>query len=279
MLSYLHAFHAGNFADVQKHAGLFLCLTMMQAKASPIACFDTHAGSAGYDLDSERARKTGEADTGVRALWRCRERLSAPDWVGFLALLEDFNGGVGALRHYPGSPAWMQALARPGDRVTTFELHPTEGASLLDWARDRDVKVRREDGLRGLLKALPPPTPRLCALIDPSYEIRSDYGKVAETLSRAWQKCRHGVFLVWYPILPGRPQDALLSALASGPVRKVWRSEMLLENPPQRGMQGSGLLVVNPPFGLEARLGAMFADLGEAGCMDVGHRADWLVPE
>ncbi|MDX1636235.1 MAG: 23S rRNA (adenine(2030)-N(6))-methyltransferase RlmJ, partial [Marinobacter sp.] len=94
MLSYLHAFHAGNFADVQKHAGLYLGLTMMQVKASPIACFDTHAGSAEYDL-------------GIQTLWRDRDRLAAPDWAGFLSILADRNPAGGPLRIYPGSPAWM----------------------------------------------------------------------------------------------------------------------------------------------------------------------------
>ncbi len=279
MLSYLHAFHAGNFADVQKHAGLYLCLTMMQAKASPIACFDTHAGSADYDLAGERARKTAEADTGIQAVWRRRGQLGAPDWAGFLAILERLNGDGPGLQRYPGSPAWMQALARPEDTVTAFELHSTEGAQLTRWAESRGVRVRQEDGLQGLLRALPPAQPRLCVLIDPSYEIRSDYQAVAQTLIKAWQRCRHGVFLVWYPILPDRPHEGLLSALAASPVRKTLRSELMLAEPPPRGMQGSGLLVVNPPWGFDTRLEAMLAEAGSTDILNARHHLDWWLPE
>ena len=143
MLSYLHAFHAGNFADVQKHAGLYLALTMMQAKASPIACFDTHAGSAEYDLNSERARKTAEADSGIQALWRCRHRLAAPEWGHFLSVLGALNVGADKVRLYPGSPAWMQALARPDDTVIAFELHSTEGCLLYTSPSPRDRQKSR----------------------------------------------------------------------------------------------------------------------------------------
>lgn len=133
MLSYLHAFHAGNFADVQKHAALSLVLAMMQSKKSAIACFDTHAGSARYDLGSERARKTGEADTGVQALWRIREQLATGDWQPVLEVLARYNPGNGPLRTYPGSPAWFAEFCRPGDSVTAFELHPSEERQLAQW--------------------------------------------------------------------------------------------------------------------------------------------------
>lgn len=279
MLSYLHAFHAGNFADVQKHTALYLALKLMKAKASPISCFDTHAGSALYDLSSPQALKTGEARGGVQALWPHRNHLQAPDWPGFWSCVEDLNPGATDLRFYPGSPAWMRYLTGPDDALTGFELHPNENARLVSWADQHGLQVRKEDGLRGLLRSLPPRTPRLLGLIDPSYEIRKDYREVGETLVKAWRKCRHGVYLVWYPILPDRPHRELLDIVQSSPVHKVLQSELILRTVPARGMLGSGMLVVNPPWGLQERLDAMLCEAGEDRFLAADHRQAWLVPE
>lgn len=279
MLSYLHAFHAGNFADVQKHAALVLALAMMQAKKSPIACFDTHAGSAVYDLTSERARKTAEADAGVQRLWPLRLALSSADWQPLLAVLRQHTGVGNQLQSYPGSPAWFAEFARPGDTITAFELHPSEGRSLEAWASSAGVRVVQQDGLMGLLKRLPPAQPRLLTLIDPSYEIKDDYGQVADTLTRAWQKCRHGVYLIWYPILTSGVQQRLIDALEKGPVRKILRSEVMLDHPPERGMVGSGMLVVNPPWGFEPRFAAMMDDLRGIDRLGMTASQTWLVPE
>lgn len=277
MLSYLHAFHAGNFADVQKHGALTLALGMMQVKTSGIACFDTHAGSALYDLTGERARKTAEADTGVQRLWEQRSALRAGDWAPMLALLETLNSGQGPLTRYPGSPAWFQHCLRGQDSLSTFELHPSESQQLANWGSRERVRVFQEDGLRGLLKTLPPKQPRLLVLVDPSYEIKSDYADVANTLAKAWQKCRHGVFLIWYPILTSGMQRDLLAGVADSPVRKVLRSEIHLHQPPARGMTGSGMLVVNPPWGFDERLTAMLESVSEG--LAVRPQMDWLVPE
>lgn len=279
MLSYLHAFHAGNFADVQKHAALTLALSMMQAKASGIACFDTHAGSAVYDLDSERARKTGESDTGIQAFWAHRGELASQDWGPILALLSQLNSEQERLRVYPGSPAWFRHFLRVDDTLTTFELHPSEGNRLSDWAAGHRVRVLQEDGLKGLLKQLPPRQPRLLTLVDPSYEIKSDYSDVADTVHKAWRKCRHGVYLIWYPILTSGLQQGLISAIESSGISKVLRSEVSLNQPPERGMTGSGMLVVNPPWGFGERLSAMLDDVSGTKCLDLEHRLDWLVPE
>lgn len=279
MLSYLHAFHAGNFADVQKHAALTLALAMMQAKHTPIACFDTHAGSAMYDLTSDRARKTAEADGGVQRLWAMRRKLASPDWLPMLEVLERYNGSGGTLARYPGSPAWFAEFARPGDSVTAFELHPTEGRVLETWAGEAGVRVLQQDGMVGLLRQLPPPQPRLLTLIDPSYEIKDDYQQVADTLVRAWKKCRHGVYLIWYPILTSGLEQRLVSELARGEVRKVLRHEVRLEKPPERGMVGSGMLVVNPPWGFEQRLTAMMDDVQSDAGLGLSQSQSWLVPE
>jgi 23S rRNA (adenine2030-N6)-methyltransferase len=279
MLSYLHAFHAGNFADVQKHGALALAISMMQAKKSGIACFDTHAGSAIYDLQSERARKTGEADDGVQKLWSAKDRLRSEDWKTILDVLAGFNAGGGELSVYPGSPAWYQRLLRPADALTLFELHPAESDQLADWASGASIRVLRQDGLAGLLRQLPPKQPRLLTLIDPSYEVKSDYVEVAETLGKAWQKCRHGVYLVWYPILTSGLQEQLKEKVRASAMRKVLCSEVRLGKPPERGMIGSGMLVVNPPWGFDSRFSDMMSDVAGPDVLDMSHSMEWLVPE
>lgn len=278
MLSYLHAFHAGNFADVQKHAALTLALSMMQAKPSAIACFDTHAGSAIYDLKSERARKTAEADAGVQKLWACQKGLSSADWHPVLQSLSQFNKGD-QLTVYPGSPAWFYHFLRKGDSLCTFELHPSESNQLANWAAKQGVRVLHEDGLKGLIKKLPPTQPRLLALIDPSYEIKSEYLEVAQTLQKAWQKCRHGIYLVWYPVLTSGLQTTLKQAVKNSPLRKVWCSEVHLNEPPERGMTGSGMLVINPPWGFEDRFIAMIDDVAGEQALGLSHKHGWLTPE
>ncbi|MFO7995181.1 MAG: 23S rRNA (adenine(2030)-N(6))-methyltransferase RlmJ [Marinobacter sp.] len=280
MLSYLHAFHAGNFADIQKHSVLVLALRMMQAKPSAIACFDTHAGSAGYDLAGDRAMKTGEANAGVQKVWRCREQLQSDDWQAIIDELAAGNGRCGDLERYPGSPRWFSRYLREQDSLTAFELHPAEGETLSQWASGRSgTRVCREDGLQGLLRHLPPRQPRLLVLIDPSYEVKTEYEDVAETLKRAWQKCRHGVFLIWYPILAGRPHERLKGAISEGTVRKVLCQEIMLNQPPERGMVGSGMLVVNPPWGFDARLASMMEAASDSECLGITATTDWLVQE
>lgn len=278
MLSYLHAFHAGNFADVQKHGALALVRAMMNAKASAIACFDTHAGSALYDLRSERARKTGEADSGIQKLWTARHQLG-PDWLPVLDLLAQFNAGNGPLTVYPGSPAWFRHFLRAEDSLALFELHPSEGEQLADWASAGPVRVLRQDGLAGLLRQLPPKQPRLMALIDPSYEIKSEYRAVAETLEKAWQKCRHGVYLVWYPVLTSGLQAQLKEAVRVSAIRKVLCSEVHLREPPERGMTGSGMLVINPPWGFDSRFSDMMNEVAGPDILNLSHAMEWLVPE
>ncbi len=278
MLSYLHGFHAGNYADVQKHAALVLALRMMHSKASGIACFDTHAGSACYRLDSDRARKTAEADQGIQKVWAIRNRLTSPDWQAVLDHLAQVQPGSDLLL-YPGSPDWFGAFQREQDRITAFELHSGESTRLLEWARGRGLRVEAGDGLRGLLRALPPRLPRLMVLVDPSYEIKGDYVTVADTLQQAWRRCRHGVFLIWYPVLESGAHQTLLDRLAEGSIRKIWRTEINLRTPPQRGMTGSGLLVVNPPWGYQERLGSVLADVSGPDVLDVSVSGSWLVRE
>ncbi|MCH8499830.1 MAG: 23S rRNA (adenine(2030)-N(6))-methyltransferase RlmJ [Marinobacter sp.] len=278
MLSYLHAFHAGNYADLQKHFALYATLRLMHNKATAITCIDTHAGSAVYDLTSEQARKTGEAAAGIERLWRTAGQQPLASWTDFLAAVADLNSGD-TLQRYPGSPAWFQQCQRPGDELLAFELHSNETSRLQTWAKGKPVRVINADGFRGLLKALPPRNPRLLVLIDPPYEVKDDYLTAADTLLKAWQRCRHGVFLLWYPLLPAGLHKDMLARIQGGTMRKVLRSEVWLRDPPGRGMLGTGLLVVNPPWTLEEQLAQAINDLDHTGILPCHYQSDWLVPE
>ncbi|MEQ6917873.1 23S rRNA (adenine(2030)-N(6))-methyltransferase RlmJ [Halomonas aquatica] len=282
MLSYQHAYHAGNFADVHKHLTLFAVTDHLLRKKSPVTYIDTHAGRGLYPLAANETAKLQEYREGVARLWQARERLDddtlLSDWLCAVARVQSRETG---LDHYPGSPWWLVERLRPQDRLMLFELHSGEHGHLVRQALPDNVQCIHGDGLEGLVKRLPVPTPRLCVLVDPSYELKTEYAEVAEAVLQAMRKARHGVMLVWYPLLPAGRHLELLEGLREGGVRKVWRSELRLREPQEgeRGMIGSGMLVINPPWGLDERLGASMERilplLGEAS----RHRGDWLAGE
>lgn len=280
MLAYQHAYHAGNFADVHKHLALFSLCTDLLRKSSAITYIDTHAGRGLYPLDTAEAQKRGEYRDGILPLWHQREALAADetlnDWLAALATLQ--RGAK--LERYPGSPWWLGHRLRAQDQLELYELHPGEHRHLLDMEVTGAPRRHHGDGLKGLEAQLPVATPRLCALIDPSYEIKRDYEAVAATLGRVARKVRHAVVLVWYPLLPeGRQRDLLEGVKAAG-LRKVWRSELILRSPQgAHGMYGSGLLLLNPPWQLPERLSESLARVAACYGAPATHRHDWWLPE
>lgn len=279
MLSYRHGFHAGNAADVLKHAVFVFTLGHLQRKAGPLLVLDTHAGAGLYDLASAEAAKTGEFREGIGRL--AAGAGDAPELLaGYLALVKARNPG-GGLAVYPGSPALALAMKRPQDRLAFHELHPADHRKLADLtARRRGVTVERTDGLKGLVAHLPPAERRGLALIDPSYEIKTDYDKVAAALAKAVRRFATGVYILWYPVIERPRIDALLAAVAAAGIRKVYRLELgMAPDAPGYGMTASGMLVVNPPFTLPGAAGVALPWLAER----LGARgravAEWLVPE
>lgn len=247
MLSYRHAFHAGNHADVLKHWLLVEVLSYLNAKEAPWTYVDAHAGGGINDLESAYTRKLCEYRDGIGRLWQNSD--SAPAGLAvYLKLVEAFNP-QGRLRWYPGSGALAQRLARSGDRLHLFELHPADYASLTEtFAQRRRVHCYREDGFKGLLRLLPPPSRRGCILIDPSYEVKQDCLGVIETLKAALKRFPQGIYLVWYPLLA----DARTIRMADKLVRLVpdnyLKAELRVRSPSGRGMFGSGVIVLNPPW-------------------------------
>lgn len=271
MLAYRHAFHAGNHADVLKHAILIAVLRHMNLKDKAWRLVDTHAGAGAYELNSDYAQKHAEYTTGIGAMW------SAPQLP---ALLKDYVDQVRAfnpdqtLSRYPGSPEIVRGLMRAQDQLRLFELHPTDQGLLAErFAGDRQVMVARGDGFAGLKSQLPPPSRRGVLLIDPSYEIKTDYPAVVDAVTEALRRFAECVVLVWYPHVDQRESAQLprqLKAVAQAQAPKGWlhtRLHLALPNERGFGLLGSGMFVVNPPFTLreplKAAMGEMLGRMGQ----------------
>lgn len=261
MLSYQHAYHAGNLADVHKHALMARLLSLMTAKDKPLTYLETHAGRALYALDDPEALRTGEARAGiVRAE---AEGWFAPDhpYKRALARIRALHGDVA----YPGSPLLATLLLRATDRIELAELHPAEHAALSRAMAGRPVRVHRRDGLE-MARALTPPVPRRgVMLLDPSYEVKADYAALPAVLEEVHRKWGVGVLALWYPVLEGGAHRPMLRALAGRDWPRLVHSEVHF--PPARPghrMLGSGMFVINAPWGLQdeaQRLEAVYADL------------------
>lgn len=259
MLSYQHAYHAGNAADVHKHALLAWALDYLAAKDKPLSYLETHAGRGLYDLSGPEAVKTGEAAAGIGRL----EAAFAPDHP-YARVLARVRGAYGP-RAYPGSPLIAALTLRPGDRLDLAERHPAEHAGLADLFADWDaprVRVHFGDGF-ARMRALVPPEPRRgLMLIDPSYETPADYAEMPGFVARVARAWNVGVILLWYPILREARHGAMLAALSADHPEAL-RLESRF--PPAREghrMVGSGLFALRPPWGLEAEAARVAALLG-----------------
>ena len=275
MLSYRHAFHAGSFADLLKHAVLVQVLRHAVQKPKPLYYLDTHAGAGSYDLTAAMAEKTGEWRDGIG---RAVAATDPPDFLRpFLELVRGANDG-GGLRTYPGSPALARAILRPGDRLELIELHVTDHGALAEWAGP-GTQVRRLDGLSALVQRMPPHERRGVTLIDPSYEIKTDYEDVVTALAGAYRRFATGAFLLWYPVIDRARTEAMLGALRATGIPRQLRLE-LSPRPDTlgRGMTGAGMLVVNPPWTLPETAQAGLPWL--ARLLDAGDRwqVTWNVP-
>ena len=283
MLSYRHAFHAGNPADVLKHLTWIQILDYMTRKDKPVMAVDTHAGAGMYLLESDMAKKTGEWTTGIGRLWNLPDS-ELPEAVSrYREVLAAANSG-GSLLHYPGSP-WIAAqCTRNIDPLRFFELHSTEAPLLAQALRvaQKRTQITQADGLAGLKALTPPPSRRAAVLIDPAYEDKADYGKVIQTLRDALQRFATGTYLLWYPELARRESVELPERLMKLGAEN-WLHVTLSTQPPAAdglGMTGSGLFIINPPWTLpqtlEATLPWLSQQLATDGYSD--YTLDWETP-
>ncbi|MBK8971714.1 MAG: 23S rRNA (adenine(2030)-N(6))-methyltransferase RlmJ [Hahellaceae bacterium] len=269
MLSYQHAYHAGNFADVLKHWCLQLCLDSLCRKPAPWTAYDTHAGDGDYALTQGKAALKAEWRQGVARVWQQREQ--APEALhSWLEAVAAQNAGA-ELSDYPGSPALMAHALREKDHAVLCELHPQAFPALQEaFKRDAQVKCHLRDGFEGVMTQLPPPSGRGLILIDPSYELKADYRRIPDWVQKALKRWRQAQILIWYPILEGDPQKVLIDGLCQD---QGWNTGLSwlrveLERLPARGetrqgLLGSGMLVVNPPWQLDEQIQAGLGWLAE----------------
>ncbi len=255
MLSYQHAYHAGNLADLHKHALLAWMLGYLTAKPKPLSYLETHAGRGLYDLAAPESEKTGEARAGIT-------RALAQDWLAgdhpLRRALDDIRARHGASA-YPGSPLIARHFLRPGDVAHLAELHPAEHEALAAVAGF--AHLHRQDGF-AMAQALCPPTPRRgLLLIDPSYEIKADYDRIPAQIAKLARKWNVGTIALWYPVLTDDRQAPMVRALGAAHPGALLSQ---VRFPPARsghGMVGSGMFVINPPYGLAdeaGRIGAIY---------------------
>ncbi len=249
MLSYRHAFHAGNHADVLKHFVLGLVLDYLKQKDKPFLYVDTHSGAGAYRLESPEAQKNGEFVGGIARLWGT-EVLPGCYFEAIKALNPD-----GQLRFYPGSPQLAAFSLRPQDRLRLFEMHPRDAQLLTDhFSRDRRVLIDTGDGFAGLKALLPPQSRRALILIDPPYELKEDYARVEEVLADACRRFASGTYMIWYPLLARAEAQALPRRLANLGLAAL-QVELQIDRPATEfGLYGSGLFIINPPWTLNAEL-------------------------
>jgi len=281
-MNYRHAFHAGNFADVLKHAVLAQCLAALNRKEQAWRIIDTHAGPGLYDLASDQAQRTQEAETGIA-------KLTASGSPELEALLSPYRLILAEARSrygetiYPGSPAIARLMMREQDRAIFCEKHPDEALALERYARhDPRVKVLTLDGWTGLKANIPPKERRGLIVIDPPFEATDEMEKLPALLSGAWRKWPTGQVFLWYPIKDLARVETFYAGMKATDMRKVLRIELAIENPANTTqMVATGLLLVNPPWPLE--------DIVRAGLPpllkllqrkeDGFWRCDWLIPE
>jgi 23S rRNA (adenine2030-N6)-methyltransferase len=265
MLSYRHAFHAGNHADVLKHMVLIALLRYMNQKEAPYMVIDTHAGAGAYQLDTGYAMKSGEAKNGINRLW---DRKDLPEMVkDYVDVVKSMNPD-GKLRYYPGSPYCADKVLREQDRIRLFELHPADhkllesnfqklqGEGSRSGGRGKRVMIQRDDGFESLKALLPPPSRRGLVLIDPPYEIKEDYRRVKQTLEDSIKRFATGTFAVWYPVLQRMEARQMPDKLKRVP-GNGWLNVTLSVSGPAPdgfGLRGSGMFILNPPWTLEAQL-------------------------
>jgi 23S rRNA (adenine2030-N6)-methyltransferase len=282
-MNYRHAFHAGNFADVVKHAVLVRILVHLCAKPAAFRVIDTHAGAGRYDLNGPEAARSLEWREGIERLVTAaigaRARILLAPYLDLVAACN----GAGGLTSYPGSPAIVRAFLRPQDRLLACELEPSAAVALARYlAGDRRSKALSIDGWTALHAYVPPKERRGLVLSDPSFEDAGDFVRLGQALEAAHRKWANGIYLAWYPIKERAGPDALARRLRRSGIAKILRAELSLAAPRADNRLGAcGLIVVNPPWTLADELATLLPELAAilSGAAGGTHRVDWVASE
>lgn len=282
MLSYQHIYHAGNFADVHKHTVLALLLQALQRKPTALCYLETHAGRALYDLHDPLAQKNCEFEQGVSRL--LAESSPPAMLAGYLAYIYKCNHPGNTLRFYPGSPLLARELLREQDAMILAELHPQEIPLLRQQLQqDKRIAIHQRDGYEMLRALLPVKQSRGLVLIDPAYELKSDYAQVVTALELIQQRWSGGVAMVWYPLLTASAHDNFIQALRKSALRDVLCCELQLQSyAGLPGMKGSGVIILRPPWQVDTQLQELLpylADLLQQDASATHWRVEQLIAE
>jgi len=279
-MNYRHAFHAGNFADVLKHAVLALAVAHLKRKDKPFVVIDTHAGIGSYDLTADEALRTGEATHGI-----CHvvAQPDIPDTLApYLDVVRALNGTDG-MRWYPGSPRLARDLLRPADRLVAVELHPNDAEALAaEFGGDRRTAVHPLDGWLALKSFLPPKERRGLVLVDPPFERPGEFDRMLTGLKKAHRRWATGILMFWYPIKSREDADAFTEAARRLAIPQTLLVELgVAAVVPGEKLSACGLLIVNPPWRLDAELRRLLPWLQRVLARGPGacHRLEWLVGE
>jgi len=280
MLAYRHLFHAGNFADVFKHALLTRLVLALEKKDKPFFVLDTHAGIGRYDLTHEWALKNAEFRDGIARVWG---RKDVPDeFIPYFEAVRGENAGT-ALRFYPGSPRIVRRLLRPVDRMALVELNRKDCENLAGlFGGDPQVKVHLMDGYQSLKAFLPPKERRGLVFIDSSFDRAREFDRLTDALVEAHRRFATGVYALWYPLMEPLAMRAFERGVVASGIRKILQLEIsVLPDNWSRGMRGCGMLVVNPPFGFEQEARSMLKWLQPVLSREEGgsQRVVWLTGE
>ncbi len=277
-MNYRHIYHAGNFADVFKHAVVTLIVERLKEKLAPFVVLDTHAGAGLYDVASAEALKTGEFALGYGQI--AGQGGLPAELAPYAAAIEAANPGGGS-RYYPGSPVLVRALLRPQDRLVACELHPEDAAELkAHFHGDKQVQVHRRDGYEALGAMLPPKEKRGLVLIDPPFEDAGERRKVVRALVRAHGRWPQGVYAIWYPIKGGAEARLLHAELANTGIARQLAAEIIVRTGDDpEVLNGCGMAIVNPPFRLDETLGRVLPALHKKLAAEGAAAVRWLAPE
>jgi 23S rRNA (adenine2030-N6)-methyltransferase len=263
-MNYRHAFHAGNFADVVKHAVLARILVRLGEKPQPFRVIDTHAGAGLYDLTGPDATRTGEWRAGIGRLTGASLAAPVRALLGpYLDAVAKVNPG-GALRHYPGSPLIALGLMRPQDRLIACELEPAAAAALRSHLHaDKRAKAIAIDGFMALNAYVPPKERRGLVLIDPPFEQPNEFERLGQCLIDAYRKWATGVYVAWYPRKDLSAVKTLINQIKRSGIAKALLADLDIGNDATR-LTGTGLLIINPPWRLHEELASLLPALADA---------------
>ncbi|MCF6318018.1 MAG: 23S rRNA (adenine(2030)-N(6))-methyltransferase RlmJ [Proteobacteria bacterium] len=280
MLSYRHSYHAGNFADVLKHTVQTLIIQALKQKPKPFVYYDTHAGAGRYDLTTEIGQKIAEYKEGIEKIWQQDDipELLTP----YINIIKALNTNK-QLNYYPGSPLIADSLMHKNNRLELSELHPADFTWLKQEFKDaKNINIKQIDGYKHLISKLPPIQRRALILIDPPYELKTEYGDVIKNIKRAHTKFATGIYAIWYPVVSRQQVEKLCQQFKTSGIKNILRIELCITPEIEEyGMTGTGMIIINPPWKLEQQMHSilpwLLSHLKQNGSGDI--KIEALVPE